>query len=272
MTVDDAALDALRAHFHGGSPRQYRRPRHPEVRTVLHVTALATEPFEGDLRIATDGASNINFPSGAAAAVASTGHILLGWFEDPALPFGDSGYAELQGVRLAYRLAVALPGVPAIVCDVESLVRRVLAVGNSEPRPGRDERILAGSGMTQIGCTDHAPVAEVAAAARSGRAVLQAQPHGAAQKHRSAVGPLEGVAHRLAWTAARMLRDGIDPAGEWDYLMDVACRRTLNEANIVKAYQARRRGGIPPARRYRELSASLVTTSHVPGAFGFTGS
>lgn len=236
MTVDERSLAALRARFRNGDTPPPARKKPAAINVTLHVIALGMVPLGGELRIATDGALHPDYHYGAAAAVASTGHILVGWYDEPGLPFGFSSYAELQGIRLAYRLAPAVGPKPVIICDYPDVVT---AIKNARFR------------RSAFGCTDRALFGEVTRHARSGRAVLEARPHRHGETSAAAAGPLEGVAHRLAWTTVRLLVDGISPAGEWDYLSDVASLRGRNRTIIARSYSRWRTGGAGrPARRF----------------------
>lgn len=236
LVISDSDLAALREHFASGrTPASWRTPnrRHgPEVSVTLHVVALAAEPVDADEPwIATDGSICFGRGAGACAAVTSAGDVLAGWY-DGRLPIADgSPYWELQGIRLGMRLADALPKgeIIPVVCDSLSVVYQVRnAVGGGSFNPATFE------------CRDPALFSEVARLGREKPVNVVHRPHsGTGGANRAAAGQLEGVAHRVAWSLARLLRDGLDPAAQLDLLSRQASLATLNRNRLRKRYLAR---------------------------------
>jgi hypothetical protein len=206
--ISDSDLAALQQHFTSGrTPAQWRsrvRPSLPEVTVMLNVVALAMDPVgDEDPWIAVDGSADRCRGSGACAAVSSAGHILAGWNDDglPVAPYAAPAYWELQGIRLGMRLSATQSPDKTIpvVCDSHKVVQQVRsAVGGGRFDPA------------VFGCADLALFSEVTRLGRDRPVMVVHRAHReTGGNHRTAAGPLEGVAHRLAWLITRLLRDGL---------------------------------------------------------------
>ena len=180
--------------------------------------ALATlrmkfPPFAGGSAVTFDGSTD-QVSVGACAAVAGSGHALVGWWTLPpinAVPL--STHAELQGLRLALRLSAAR-SVTEIRTDSRDIARQARAV--------KDGGAIAARTVGE----DLAAVAEVTEQLLNQPVTLVWE--GTSGRHGdpriAAVSPGGLVAHKLAIMACRMVRDGFDPSAERGFLRYVALR------------------------------------------------
>lgn len=179
---------------------------------TLATLRMTFPPLANGSVVTFDGSTD-NASVGACAAVAGSGHALVGWWQFPpinAIPL--STHAELQGLRLALRLTAAL-GVTEIRTDSQEMAREVQAAKDGGTIPAR---ITGG---------DQAAETEVAAQLLSQPVtVLWEGMSRGGNPHIAAATPAGLLAHKLAITACRMVRDGFDPAAERGFLRSAALK------------------------------------------------
>jgi hypothetical protein len=205
-----------------------------ELRTAdlpLETMHLTNEPGPGacdDPRIVTDGSWRPGLHYVAAAAVSTSGSTVIGWHRTPA-PAGGAVYAELLGLLLGLRMAQATPGagVP-IECDDPAAAREI-----TRARKGGKicPALFPGTPPTVF--------REITALARHlpSQVILATSHTPAVGPNLAAAGPLETTAHRLAWTACRLLCDGFDPAWQEEYFALVLTRTSRDRDNIKRTYR-----------------------------------
>ena len=184
-------------------------------------------PFGDGQVITFDGSADHEANVGACAAATGSGRALVGWWLLPSVSaVPQSTYAELQGLRLALRLTAVL-GVTEVRSDCRDMVREARAVKNG------------GTISTRVVGEDSAAVAEVTE--RLLKQSVAVGWEGAARRggngHMTATTVAGVVAHRLAITTCRMIRDGFDPAAEQGFLRHMAVGlASPRKAAIDRAY------------------------------------
>lgn len=188
------------------------------------------------VQVAVDGSAPSDCPEGgvsACAAASTTGHLLIGWYEHPALT-SPSAFAEFQALRLGYRLAVrigARAGAPVtLIADHEHVADaiRQVARGHALPWP-------------VIGAIDDEAISEIRFLAAQGVVSGIAVQHKTSVRQLSHTGvtALARRAHAAAWLARRLAAAGISPAAEAEWLAQVTALELKQKTSLHKACMKR---------------------------------
>jgi hypothetical protein len=180
--------------------------------------------------IACDGSSGQSTRIASAAAVAATGQAVVRWFVVPE-EFPVSWYAELAAVHLAVELAAGISGA-TITSDSTTVIEAISRLRSGTANPVTVAALTAiGNGAPALP-NDMALVWE---GPRSGT--------GGLRRRVAASGP-GIIAHKLAITAYRLARDGLDPRENTALLLWIAGPHAgVTEANVDRAYRNWRRTG-----------------------------
>jgi hypothetical protein len=154
-------------------------------------------------------------------------------------------------MRLVTALHPAAGTVVPIVCDSFPVVDQVL-------------KAIAGRGFAPAAfeCADQALFSEVIRLGQQLPVTVIHRDHSALAKNVTAAGRLESVAHRVAWTMTRLLRDGLDPAAEWDLLSWAAKNPARRQESLTRNYRAWRNG--TPAQGQPPVSARSPRSARAP--------
>lgn len=225
LVTNDMML-ALRERFRAGCPddsgEHWDTSRPPLQRVPITVARLKL-PLVSDasLLVADGSASCYGSRTGAAAAVAADGRVLIAWYQHDRDLSGQ--FAEFQAIRLALRLASRY-GRSRVFSDCEPLCEKLNDARTSRARIAR-----------MIGCNDPEAIGEVMAGLREQAVAVRWM--GRLNPGHVGSHPLLVQAHRLAWAARRMVCDGIDPGAELAWLTSFAQLPGRNQASIRASYE-----------------------------------
>jgi hypothetical protein len=223
--ITDAMLAGLRERFAAGplvrGEDQVRRFADPPV--TLETRRWQLQMADAGRVITCDGSAEGSF--GGAATVAGDGRLIAGWFEADRLV--SSAYAEWQAARLGLRLAGAA-GPWTLVTDSLEVARQL----------GRMRRGKAVH-VTAWGRDDPAADGEVRSLLRPEIAVQLRDIGKGGQKAVTALTRLHRVVHAVAWSVRRLVADGRDPAGDFDFVVHMADLAPRRQSNLDLYYQRR---------------------------------
>lgn len=227
-------IDALKEHFrssHAGfTPGATRHARKAGDESRIPVATVAMTvlevrcPGQGrELVITTDGSATTGLDRGTTsgcAAVAWDGRALVGWYQNPPVVRGAAVYAEWQALLLGLRLAAAVPGPVELVTDARMAARQL-------GRIQRGERLQ----HSVLTCEDE-PAAREMARLAAGLTFSVSCLEGKRSHNQTAATAAGNAAHRLAFTARRLVECGVDPGSEIVFLEYAAASVSKVKQNL----------------------------------------